>query len=157
MLLVVIAKDMKNVDWDGQTKASITSPDSAMREYFNDIDFDKFALKILKSEDIMLPITELFALRAQAKENADLKKLKKTKKKIKSEKYLAATENKKVLLLCEGASAVGGLLPALGRKDFGYFELKGVPLNAYSATQEAFTKNPELSYLLQLIQTENNH
>ena len=152
LLLVMIAKNMHNVDWDGQTKASITSPTSAMNAYFK-TDFDKFAQKIMKSEDIMLPITELFTLRAKAKENAEIKKLRKTKK-IKTEKYIPATKHRKVLLLCEGASAVGGLLPALGRDNFGYFELRGVPLNAYDSSQAKFTQNKELSELFQVIQNE---
>jgi len=155
LVLVLIAKDMKNVDWDGQTKASITSPKAQMREYFKNTDFEKFGQKILKNQDIMLPITELFALRAQAKENVALKKLKGSKKKIKSEKYLSATVRNKVLFLCEGASAVGGLLPALGREFYGFYELKGVPLNAYDATQAKFTQNPELSELYQIIQNED--
>ena len=154
LLLVVVAKDMKNVDWDGQTKASITSPISSMREYFKGTDFEKFGMKVLKNQDIMLPITELFSLRAKAKENAELKKLKKTKK-IKSEKYLPATGHKKILFLCEGASAVGGLMPSLGRAEYGYFELRGVPLNAYEASQAKFTQNKELSELFQVIENEN--
>ena len=153
MLLVLIAKNVKDVDWDGQTKASITSPTSKMRDYFV-TDFEKFSQKIQKNEDIMLPITELFTLRAKAKENAELKKLKKGKKKIKSEKYLPATCNKKILFLCEGASAVGGLMPSLGRDEYGYFELRGVPLNAFEASQAKFTGNPELSELFQIIQNE---
>jgi topoisomerase-4 subunit B len=150
----MIAKDMKDVDWDGQTKSSITSPTSKMKEYFK-TDFEKFSQKILKSDDIMLPITELFTLRAKAKENAELKKLKKTKKKIKSEKYLPATKNRKILFLCEGASAVGGLMPSLGRENYGYFEMRGVPLNAYDSTQAKFTQNKELSELFQIIQNED--
>ena len=155
LLVVVIAKNMKNVDWDGQTKASISSPYAQMRDYFDKTDFDKFSQKVLKNENIMLPITELFSLRAKAKENAELKKLKKTRKKIKSEKYLAATKNKKVLFLCEGASAVGGLMPSLGRENYGYFELRGVPLNAHEASQAKFTNNKELSELFQVIQNED--
>ena len=154
LLVVVIARNMKNVDWDGQTKASITSPDSMMRQYFK-TDWQKMGAKILRSQEIMLPITELFALRARAKENAEIKKLKRSKKRIKSEKYLQATKNKKILFLCEGASAVGGLVPALGREDYGFFELRGVPLNAYDASQARFTQNKELSELFQVIQNED--
>ena len=51
-------------------------------------------------------------------------------------------------------SALGGVLPVLGRKECGYYELKGVPLNAYSADQSKFTSNKELSELFKLIQNE---
>jgi len=51
-------------------------------------------------------------------------------------------------------SALGSLIPTLGRKECGYYCLKGVPLNAYSAPQDKFTKNKELSELYTIIQNE---
>ena len=48
-------------------------------------------------------------------------------------------------------SALGGLLPSLGRKEKAYYMLKGKPLNAYSATQKKFIENKELSGLYQII------
>lgn len=52
-------------------------------------------------------------------------------------------------------SALGGLSPVLGRKECGYYTLKGKPLNAYSAQQKKFTDNKELSELYKIIQNEN--
>jgi len=52
-------------------------------------------------------------------------------------------------------SALGGLSPVLGRKDCGYYILKGKPLNAYKAPQAKFTANKELSQLYKVIQNEN--
>jgi DNA gyrase/topoisomerase IV subunit B len=52
-------------------------------------------------------------------------------------------------------SAVGGLAPVLGRKECGYYELRGKPLNAYSASQSKFTNNKELSELYKIVQNEN--
>ena len=48
-------------------------------------------------------------------------------------------------------SALGGLLPSLGRKEKAYYMLKGKPLNAYSASQKKFIENKELSGLYQII------
>lgn len=48
-------------------------------------------------------------------------------------------------------SALGGLLPSLGRREKAYYMLKGKPLNAYSATQKRFIENKELSGLYQII------
>jgi DNA gyrase/topoisomerase IV subunit B len=156
--LVVVMNNFMNARYTSQTKEELTNSEKEIRDYLNQKDgykdaIKKWTTKILKNEDIMLPITELFLLKEQAKENAKLKKLK-GKKRIKSEKYLPATKRKRVLMLCEGASAVGGLMPSLGREDYGYFELRGVPLNAYEATQSKFTNNPELSELYQIIQSE---
>ena len=48
-------------------------------------------------------------------------------------------------------SALGGLLPSLGRIEKAYYMLKGKPLNAYSASQKKFIENKELSGLYQII------
>lgn len=48
-------------------------------------------------------------------------------------------------------SALGGLLPSLGREGKAYYMLKGKPLNAYSSTQQKFLANKELSSLYQII------
>ena len=44
-------------------------------------------------------------------------------------------------------SALGGLLPSLGRNEKAYYMLKGKPLNAYSSSQKKFIDNKELSGL----------
>lgn len=48
-------------------------------------------------------------------------------------------------------SALGGLMPVLGRENVGYYTLKGKPLNAYSQSQKKFTENKELSGLYQVL------
>ena len=48
-------------------------------------------------------------------------------------------------------SALGGLLPSLGRNEKAYYMLKGKPLNAYSSSQKKFIDNKELSGLYQII------
>ena len=79
----------------------------------------------------------------------------KTVKKIKSDKYLPSIGVKKYLFLVEGESAFGGLSPVFGRKECGYYILKGKPLNSYSSDQKKFTANKELSELYKIIQNEN--
>jgi DNA gyrase/topoisomerase IV subunit B len=154
--VILIFKDFKNAKYTSQTKEEITNSTAAIKDYLGDYTntLTKFVKKILSNDDVMLPITELFLLKEQAKENADLKKLNKGSKKIKSEKYLPATGTKKYLMITEGASATGGLMPVLGRKEVGYYELKGKPLNAIKATHADFAKNIELSELYKIIQTE---
>ena len=153
--LVVVFKKFMNARYTSQTKEELTNSESEIKKYLGDYSstFDKFTKKILKNDDIMLPITELFLLKEQAKQNAELKKLKKNKK-IKSEKYYPATANKKYLMVVEGESAFGGLSPVLGRTEIGYYCLKGKPLNAYSANTSKFTNNKELSDLYNIMQSE---
>jgi len=154
--LIVIFKEFKNARYTSQTKEEITNSESEIKKYLGEYskELDKFVKKILRNDDIMLPITELFLLKEEAKRNAELKKLSKSKKKIKSEKYYPATAKRKYLMIVEGESAFGGLSPVLGRAEIGYFCLKGKPLNAYSASQTKFTQNKELSDLYQIIVNE---
>ncbi len=101
--LVLIGKGMKNIDWEGQTKSEMSTPNSVLSDYFKSTNFDKFVAKILKNEDIILPITEFFVLKEQAKINAELKKAdKKGKKKPKSEKFMPPIGKWTNCFVCEG-------------------------------------------------------
>lgn len=151
---VLIAKNMKNIDWEGQTKSKIGSTNKQIREYFVNTDMEAFTAKVLKSTEIIDPITEFFKIKEELKKRKELNALGNSKKRVKTEKYLPATGKKKYLCITEGASATGGLLPVLGRDECGFYELKGKPLNAYSASSSKFTNNPELSDLYQIIRNE---
>lgn len=154
LTFLLIAKDVKDIDWDGQTKESITTPNKYWIEYFKDIDFTKITNKIIKTPEIIDPITEVYKIKEQLKKNLEMKGLDKTVKKIKSDKYTKPIGSNDVLLICEGLSAKSALLPGLGRQGLGYYELKGKPANVYSADQKKFTENKELSELYKIIKQE---
>lgn len=101
--IVMVARNFKGLKWDGQTKESITNPTKDMAEYFSDIDFKKLSEKILKTPEIIDPITEVYKIKEELKRRQELKGLEKTVKKIKSDKYLPSIGVKKYLMLCEGA------------------------------------------------------
>ena len=61
------------------------------------------------------------------------------------------TKNKKYLLICEGSSALNGVMPCFGRENCGYFTLRGKPLNVWTASSQKFTANKELSSLYQIV------
>jgi len=152
--LVLIAKNLKGAKWDGQTKESITNPPKEMSVYFKETDFDTLSKKLLKIPALVDPITEVYKLKEELKKRQEMKGLEKTKKKIKSEKYLPSIGTRKFLMIGEGASAISGLIPVLGRKEVGYYELKGVPLNALTASQSDFVNNKELSELFSIVRDE---
>lgn len=159
LLIVAFLKNVKNLKFNSQAKEKITNSVSEINQYFADnspdggIPYEKLVGKILKNSAIIDPITEVYKIKEEFKKRQELKGLEKVKK-IKSDKYLPPIGKKKYLLLCEGASAIGGLVPVLGRKECGYFELRGKPLNAYSAAQSKFTANKELSELYKIIKNE---
>lgn len=154
LMIVAFLKNVKNTKFNSQTKEKITNSASEIVSYYGDIDYTKITNKILKMSAIIDPITEIYKIKEELKKRQELKGLDKVVKKIKSEKYYSAIEKKKYLFLVEGESALGGLMPVLGRKECGFYCLKGKPLNAYSADQKKFTENKELTELYKIIQNE---
>ena len=154
LMIILFMKNFNNAKFSSQSKEKITNSTREINEYFGKIDYEKIVNKILKTPEIIDPITEVYKIKEEFKKRQELKSLKKTKR-IKSSKYLPSTGFKKYLVLVEGESALGGLLGALGRKDVGYYTLKGKPLNSYSQPQSKFTSNKELSELYSIIKNEN--
>lgn len=155
LMVIAFLKNVKNTKFNSQTKEKITNSASEISSYFGDIDFVKITNKIIKTSAIIDPITEVYKIKEELKKRQELKSLDKVVKKIKSDKYYSAIEKKKYLFLVEGESALGGLMPVLGRKECGFYCLKGKPLNAYSAEQKKFTENKELTELYKIIQNES--
>lgn len=154
LMVIAFLKNVKNPKFNSQAKEKITNSVAEINAYFGEIPYDSITSKILKNAAIMDPIVEVYKIKEELKRRQDMSALGKATKKIKSDKYLPPIENKKYLLLTEGASATGGLMPAIGRKDSGFYELKGKPLNAYSADQKKFTANKELSELYMILRNE---
>lgn len=153
--LVLVGKSMKNIDWEGQTKSEMSTPNSVLSEYFSGTDFDKFIAKILKNDDIILPITEYFTLKEQAKINAELKKAdKKGKKKPKSEKFMPPIGKWTNCFVCEGDSAANSISKLLGRQGNGFYAMFGVPLNAYAATLKEILKSVKMIDLKDILGIE---
>ncbi len=154
LMLVMFAKNMKNTKFNSQSKEKITNSEAEMKAFLGEINYDSLVYKMLRNPKIMDPIVEVYKLKEELKRRLELKELDKPVKKIKSDKYLPSIGERKYLVLTEGESALGGLSPVLGRKEFGYYTLRGVPLNAYSSPQEKFKANKELSELYKVIQNE---
>ena len=154
LMIIAFLKNVKNTKFNSQSKEKITNGSAEINAYYGDIPFDQLVLKIYRNSSIIDPITEVYRIKEEFKKRQELKNLHKPVKKIKSDKYLPSIGKKKYLLLVEGESALGGLSPVLGRKECGYYTLKGKPLNAYSAPQKKFTENKELSELYKIIQNE---
>lgn len=155
LMIVAFLKNVKNTKFNSQSKEKITNGTADINAYFGEIPYDQICAKILRNAAIIDPITEVYRIKEEFRKRQELNELNKTVKKIKSDKYLPSIGTKKYLLLVEGESALGGLSPVLGRKECGYYTLKGKPLNAYSAQQKKFTDNKELSELYKIIQNEN--
>ena len=150
--LVLIGSGMENIDWEGQTKSEMSTPNSILADYFKDVDFDKFIARIVKSSDIIDPITEVFKLKEEAKRRLELKNAdKKGKKKPKSEKFMPPIGQWKRCFVCEGDSAANSISKLLGRKDQGFYAMFGVPPNAYSAAMKDILKSKKMTDLKDIL------
>jgi len=145
LTLVVIAKNVREIDWDGQTKESITTPNRYFIEYFKDIDFDKLVDKIYKNKDIINPIVDYFRIKEEYKKQQELKGLEKpTKKKPDSEKFLEPIGEWRDIYLAEGDSASSSLASIIGRDKAGHYAMFGKPPNAYDMTMSNILKSDKL-------------
>ena len=145
--LVFVGTKFKNLRFNSQTKEKITNSTPEVRNYLGDL--GPLIKKVTKSKEIR----DFIKATSQARElRADKSKLKQAKRaKIKSDKFLDAQDKRRYLLLVEGDSAQGGLLPTLGRKEIAYYKLMGKPLNAWSSTMQKMTSNRELSEVLNIV------
>ena len=145
--IVFIGRGWKNLRFNSQTKEKITNSTKETRDYLGDL--NSIVQKVKKSKaikDFIKATTQARELRVEKKAIKDAKKTK-----IKSDKFLDAQGDREILMLVEGDSAMGGLVPALGRKGIAYYALKGKPLNAYKSSAQKVAANKELSELLAII------
>lgn len=155
--ILVFMNDFENMKFDSQSKENLTNSVAHIRAYM-DIDTKKFNSwilnKIYRNEAIIEPILETYRIREEFKKRADLKNMSKPKKRLNIEKYLPPTQKKKYLVLAEGDSAMGGISKILGRKDYGYFALRGKPLNTYEAQTAKITSNAEIKNIVDILELD---
>ena len=152
LTFTLIAKDVKDIDWDGQTKESITTPNKYWIEYFKDIDFTKITNKILKTPEIIDPITEVYKIKEQLKKNLELKNAdKQTNKKPKSEKFMPPIGEWTNIFLAEGDSAANSVSKIIGRQGNGFYAMFGVPPNAYDMDLKEIISSKKMTDLQQIL------
>ena len=153
--IVCFFKGFPNCEFDSQTKETLTNSVGDITSYFQreQIDLDKFTAKILKQKEIIDNITEMFRLKEELAEKKELAKLSKVKKEIDSEKYYPPIGKtaKKYLMITEGFSAFSGMSPILGRKEIGYYMLKGKILNVLGEKPSTFMANQEINDLVNIL------
>lgn len=149
--LICILRDFPNMQFNSQTKEKLTNSISEIREYFKDIDFNKFINILTKNEYIIDPIIINYKIKEQVKEQLALKNSTKIERNFKCDKYLPATKIKKNFIITEGDSASGGLCPSLGREENSFFSTRGVPLNAYIAKGKDIANNEELTNIIKAL------
>lgn len=150
MGLAVVMTGFKNPDFNSQSKEELKNAWSDISKHIDGkIDFDVFAKKLLKNDAFIDPIIETFKIKEELKARQELKKAKKVK--VKSDKYFPGIGEKKYLFLVEGLSAGSGLMTCLGREGKYYYCLRGLALNAASASLQKIAANQEIKDVMSIL------
>lgn len=148
--LVVFLTDFENAQFDAQTKESLSNSNGDINRHLGGkIDFDGIVKAVLKNEAIINPIIETFKIKEEMKARSEIKASKKVR--IKSDKYMSSIGDRKYLCMCEGASAASGLSACLGRQGFGYYAMRGLPINAYSQSMQKISANQEFKDIMNIL------
>lgn len=150
--IVIVGKNMQNIDWEGQVKDTIASSPANIRAYFKDTDLSKFSDKIYKNKPIIDGIIDYFRIAEEYKKQKDLAAMeRKPKKKPKDDKFLPPVGKWENILLAEGDSAANSISAILGRKSMGYYAMFGVPPNAYDMTIDKILGSVKLKALNKIL------
>lgn len=154
--IVALFKGFQNCQFDSQTKCTLTNSQADITNFLkaNDIDLDKFSARILREKALLDNITEIYRLKEELAEKKAINNLnKKSRKEFESEKYFPpiGRSSRKYLMLTEGYSAFTGISPVLGRKDIGYYSLRGKVLNIMGMSPKKFMENKEINDLVNIL------
>lgn len=152
LMVVAFLKNVKNTKFNSQTKEKITNSVSEISNYYGTIDFTKLTNKILKTPDIIDPITEVYKIKEQLKKNLELKNADKAvNKKPKSEKFMPPIGEWTNIFLAEGDSAANSISKIIGRQGNGFYAMFGVPPNAYDMDLKDIIASKKMTDLQQIL------
>lgn len=150
--LVLIMKNFHKPEYNSQTKEKLTNDRKDIVSYFKDIDFTKLTNKILKTPEIIDPITEVYKIKEELKKRQELKNAdKQVNKKPKSEKFMPPIGEWTNIFLAEGDSAANSISKIIGRQGNGFYAMFGVPPNAYDMDLKEIISSKKMTDLQQIL------
>ena len=151
-LFIVLSIRINNPRFDSQTKERLVSNVSEYKALFDELISKKFLSNILKNEEIIEPIVETYRIKAEAKENIELRnELKKQKKKVaKLVEAISRDPSKNTIFIVEGDSALSSLINVRNNFTAG-LPLRGKIPNVYDMKPLDVMQNAELSSIVNSI------
>lgn len=146
-----------SLKFDSQTKERITNSQAEVSAVLGAIDYEKIAKQILNTPDIVDPMIAAILYKKEMAEKMALAKKQKATAKLRVANHIAATDTNpenRMLLLCEGLSAIGSLISVRDPKKVGGYPLKGKPLNVRGMKPVDILKNKEISEMMNIIGLE---
>jgi DNA gyrase/topoisomerase IV subunit B len=152
LMIVAFLKNLSNTKFNSQTKEKITNSTAELVQYYGNIDFTKITNKILKTPEIIDPITEVYKIKEELKKRQELKNAdKQTNKKPKSEKFMPPIGEWTNIFLAEGDSAANSISKIIGRQGNGFYAMFGVPPNAYDMDLKEIISSKKMIDLQQIL------
>lgn len=149
-LFLILSIRMQAPQFDTQSKTKLISANH-FKATIDSMLTKKFLDSICRNEEIILPIVETYKLKMQVKDNIELKKLNQNKKKVRIDNFYPAVKENKYIMLTEGQSALGLLMPVISREYTSFFPLKGKPLNTLEAPVSKLTGNEEIKNIINIL------
>lgn len=149
----IIVKNFKNPEFSSQTKEELTNSYSEVKEYFNDISFDKLLQSMLRNKEFATLMKDYTDAINRLNERKALSKEEKALKKHRVSKFIAPISNKKEFCnfyICEGDSAISQLINVRNNFVAGY-PLRGKVINPRTAPVKKLLDNENLRDLIALL------
>ena len=152
LFIVSIFSGMYNPRFADQIKSQCVNNFTDFKSQIEIPDFDKLANKILKTPEIIDPITEVYKIKEELKKRQELKGLEKAPKKLKSDdKFMSPIGEWNRIFLAEGDSAKNSVSKILGRQGNGFFAMFGVPPNAYDSDIKKLMSSDKIKDLMRIL------
>jgi len=151
-VIVLITNEIPDLKWESQTKERMTLEVAKFRSLFADLETnDKWFNKIMRNEDLIMPIIEAQLLKKQLADARELRKKQKDAHRKKVVSHVQAKGMGNILFLTEGQSAISNLIKVRDPKIHGGYPLKGKVKNTYGMKLTDIIKNKELSDVMNIL------
>ena len=150
--MVVFFFNMPNPRFGNQVKSLCINTIADFGASVGEVDFESFAQRVFKNQGLVDPIIEVHRIKEELQQRQHLKNLNAAgTRKVRVEKHIPATKELDFLVLTEGDSACGSIAQVLGREKFGYFPLRGKPLNCLEVPISRVAQNEEVKSIIQIL------
>ena len=152
--VIMFVRGYTDPRFNSQTKEKFTSPMGQFKTFFeaNGMkDFKYVARKIMENPVIIDPIVAAQLAKKLADEKREEAKAKKSLKKVKVAKHIAATSDQATIYFVEGNSALGYSLQVRDPKKAGFYPMRGVVKNIWNMKPVEVLKNKELAEIVAIL------
>ena len=150
LVLGILLQGFNSPEFDSQTKERFKSSETKIKQHCSNIvDFIKIAKQLLKNDDLIKPIIDVYLARKDADDlRQAAKAAKANKRQARVEGHIKAQKKGGNFFLMEGLSASGYLISVRDKDIHGGLPLKGKVMNIHSASIKEILANKEYANIM---------